>query len=87
MPRLATLSYICCKGLSQLRFLELSWASHEPVIFRDTLARLTQLGTMSLALPDFNALEQLPAHVTFLTLHAWEHLDMAAASCLQRGSS
>ena len=40
----------------------------EPVIFGETLTRLTQLGSSSLQLVDFSGLEQLPLSVTFLSL-------------------
>ena len=81
------LCLICCKGLPQLRALDLSWASPEPVIFGNTLMRLTQVVNMELKLPDFSRLEQLPPHITQLRLHAWELLDMAAVPCLQCCSS
>ena len=51
------------------------------------MMRLTQLGAVSLALPDLSGLEQLPPHVTFLSLHTWEALDIAGAPCLQSCSS
>ena len=72
------------KGLSQLRSLNLGWDSPEPVIFGETLMGLKQLEHLSLALPDFSGLEQLPPHVTGLILHASKHLDMAVAPCFQR---
>ena len=82
-----TLLFKCRKVLSQLRCLDLSWDSPEPVRFGETLMGLKQLETMHLVLPDFSGLEQLPPNVTCLTLHASKHLDMAAAPCLWRSSS
>ena len=67
----------------QLKSLDLSWASSEPVIFGDTLMRLTQLKDLTLGLLDFSGLVQLPPSVTFLKLHTWELFDVAAAPCLQ----
>ncbi len=72
---------------SQLRSLDLSWASPEPVMFGDTLTRLTQLEDVSLNLRDCSGLEQLPPHVTALSLQTSSVLDMAAMPCLQCCSS
>ena len=82
-----TTLFKCRKGLSELRSLDLTWDSPEPVRFGGTLMGLKQLETVHLALPDFSGVEQLPPHVTCLTLHASKHLDMRAVPCLQRCSS
>ena len=75
------------QDLPQLRSLDVEWASREPVIFGDTLTRLTQLRDMKLRLLDFSGLAQLPPHVTSSSLQTSEVLDMAAAPCSQSCSS
>ena len=67
----------------QLRALDLSWISPEPVIFGDTLTRLTQLQDVCIRLLDFSGLAQLPHHVTTLSLATSGLLDVAAVPCLQ----
>ena len=74
---------LCCKDLPQLRSLNMSWGSFEPVIFGDALMGLTQLKTLDSNLLDFSGLQQLPPHVTSLSLRTWKLLDMATAPCLQ----
>ena len=100
LTRLELLLDLCCPQMAvphstllmlqdwpQLRSLDLSWASPEPVMFGDTLTRLTQLEDVSLNLRDCSGLEQLPPHVTALSLQTSGVLDMAAMSCLQCCSS
>ena len=76
-------SLLCCKALHQWISLYFSWASTEPLIYGDALIWLTQLDYMSLHLPDFSRLQQLPPHVTALSLRTRKLLDMAMAPCLQ----
>ena len=61
----------------------MDWASPEPMLFGDALRGLTQLDTLELDLSDFSELQQLPPHVTDLSLHTRQLLDMATAPCLQ----
>ena len=66
-------------GLTQLKSLFLSWASPEPVMYGDILMGLTRLESLNLHLADCTRLQQLPPHITSLTLHTWRLLDMATA--------
>ena len=75
--------FLCLKDLPRLRSLYLSWASPEPVTFEETLMGMTQLETLDLQLSDFSGLQQLPPHVTSLSLCFCKLLDMATAPCLQ----
>ena len=98
LTRLELLLDLCCPRMAvphstllmlqdwpQLRSLDLSWASPEPVMFGDTLTRLTQLEDVSLNLRDCSGLEQLPPHVTALSLQTsgvwtWQQCPVCSAA-------